>query len=159
LQNRKLVYILLAALVCSLAAAAPAVKKKAPAKSSQSSRKTSSKKATTTKKTAAKKSTKSSTRRTARRPARPSWRNTQRTPTPERYKEIQQALADRGYLDPGAPSGVWDAASVAALKKFQEAENLAASGKIDSLSLIALGLGPRRDQASSQPLPPPAQQP
>jgi hypothetical protein len=80
-----------------------------------------------------------------------SWRTTQRTPTPERYKEIQQALATKGYLQTNAPSGVWDSSSVVALKKFQQDQNLDPSGKIDSLSLIALGLGPRREpQAAPQ---------
>ena len=58
----------------------------------------------------------------------------------------------KGYLHPGASSGVWDTSSIAALKKFQEDQNLEPSGKLDSLSLIALGLGPRRDsQSGPQP--------
>lgn len=80
-----------------------------------------------------------------------SWRNTQRAPTPERYREIQQALATKGYLTSPAPSGVWDSSSVDALKKFQKDQNLEPSGRIDSLSLMALGLGPRRDQPPAQP--------
>src|SRR5271155_389135 len=35
-----------------------------------------------------------------------SWRNRQMEPTPERYKEIQQALSDKGYLK-SEPNGVW----------------------------------------------------
>jgi len=62
-------------------------------------------------------------------------------------------LASKGYLDSATPSGVWDTSSVEALKKFQQDQSLEPSGKLNSLSLIALGLGPRRDQ---QP-PPPAQ--
>jgi peptidoglycan hydrolase-like protein with peptidoglycan-binding domain len=69
-------------------------------------------------------------------------------PTPERYIEIQQALIDKGYLE-GPATGVWGAESVAALKKFQQDQNLEPSGKLDSLSLITLGLGPRRDPAGS----------
>jgi peptidoglycan hydrolase-like protein with peptidoglycan-binding domain len=111
-------------------------KKKAPAKS-------------TTKKTA---STKKSSSKKAPAKSAPSWRNTQRTPTPERYKDIQQALATKGYLQTGSPNGVWDNSSVEALKKFQQDQNLEPSGKIDSLSLIALGLGPRRD-TQAPPLP------
>ncbi len=71
----------------------------------------------------------------------PSWRNTQMRPTPERYKEVQRALVARGYLN-GAPNGVWDESSVAALRRFQSSQNLEPTGKLDSLSLIALGLGP-----------------
>ena len=113
--------------VVFLLAETPAAPRKAPSKS-------------TAKKTAAKK--KSSGKKA---PVVQSWRTTQRTPTPERYKEIQQALASKGYLQTDAPSGVWDTSSVLALKKFQQDQNLDASGKIDSLSLIALGLGPRRE--------------
>ena len=72
-------------------------------------------------------------------------------PAPERYQEIQLALASRGYLKPEDVSGGWDQNSMDALKKFQTAQNLDASGKINSLSLIALGLGPKRDTASVKP--------
>jgi hypothetical protein len=80
-------------------------------------------------------------------PARPAvtWRNRQLQPTEERYKEIQQALASKGYLQPGQTSGTWDQNSSDALKQFQTAQNLDASGKINSLSLIALGLGPKHE--------------
>jgi len=63
-------------------------------------------------------------------------------PTPDRYKEIQEALAKRGYLHED-PNGVWDQTSVDALRRFQHDQNLQASGKLDSLSIIALGLGPK----------------
>jgi peptidoglycan hydrolase-like protein with peptidoglycan-binding domain len=86
---------------------------------------------------------------TTRKPAVASWRATQRTPTPDRYKEIQQALASKGYLESGTPTGVWDNSSVEALKKFQADQNLEPSGKLDSLSLIGLGLGPKHDQPAS----------
>ena len=114
---------------------------------------TSSSKKKSPRKSAAKSSSKKKTTSSKKAPARKAaWRSTQRTPTPERYKQIQQALADKGYLQSGAPNGVWDASSVEALKRFQSDQNLEASGKIDSLSLIALGLGPRRDP---QPAPHP----
>lgn len=58
--------------------------------------------------------------------------------------EIQRALAERGYYS-GVVSGIWSADSVDALKRFQSDQHLAADGKIGSLSLIALGLGPKRD--------------
>ena len=104
----------------------------------------------TPKTTAGKKTTASTKRRaTTKKPTVASWRNTQRTPTPERYKEIQQALASKGYLQPDSSNGVWSNSSVEALKKFQEDQNLEPSGKLDSLSLIALGLGPKHDQPPS----------
>src|SRR6266851_5358493 len=70
-------------------------------------------------------------------------RVTQGVPTPERYKEIQQALADKGYYK-GPVSGEWGPDSVESLKKFQEDQHLLVDGKLGSLSLIALGLGPKR---------------
>jgi peptidoglycan hydrolase-like protein with peptidoglycan-binding domain len=107
----------------------------------------------TPKKKASSKKTAAKRRSTARKPAVASWRTTQKAPTADRYKEIQQALASKGYLQSGAPpSGVWDNSSVEALKKFQADQNLEPSGKLDSLSLIGLGLGPKRDQ---QPAPQP----
>ena len=71
------------------------------------------------------------------------WRNRQLTPTPERYKEIQQALAAKGYLSPEQANGAWNDSSTEALRKFQTDQNLDGNGKINSLSLIALGLGPK----------------
>jgi peptidoglycan hydrolase-like protein with peptidoglycan-binding domain len=71
----------------------------------------------------------------------------QTSPTPERYKEIQDALAQRGYFS-GEANGNWGADSVDALKRFQQEQNLAPSGKLDSVSLIALGLGPKRNLAA-----------
>jgi peptidoglycan hydrolase-like protein with peptidoglycan-binding domain len=73
----------------------------------------------------------------------------QQAPTPERYKQIQQALLERGYLQTQA-NGTWGPESVEALRRFQQDKNLEATGKIDSLSLIALGLGPKR--GTTQPL-------
>ncbi len=67
-------------------------------------------------------------------------------PTPERYKEIQQALASKGYFT-AEPDGTWGPASVDALKRFQRDQKLVEDGKIGSLSLIALGLGPKRETA------------
>jgi hypothetical protein len=70
-------------------------------------------------------------------------RPTQQVPTPDRYRAIQQALADKGYFQ-GTVDGNWKGDSVDALKRFQKDQNLTDTGKLDSLSLIALGLGPKR---------------
>jgi len=67
----------------------------------------------------------------------------QQTPTPERYQEIQGALASRGYYR-GTVDGRWDADSVDALRRFQADQNIPSDGRINSLSLIAMGLGPKR---------------
>ena len=71
-------------------------------------------------------------------------RTNQQHPTPERYKEIQQTLADKRYFS-GPVDGNWGQDSVDALKRFQHDQNLTEDGKIGSLSLIALGLGPKHD--------------
>ena len=58
--------------------------------------------------------------------------------------EIQRALADRGYFK-GSVDGNWNADSVSALKRFQQDQNLTSDGKISSLALIGLGLGPKHE--------------
>ena len=52
-------------------------------------------------------------------------------------------LADKGFYS-GPVNGIWDADSVQALKQFQSDQKLTPDGKLGALSLIALGLGPKR---------------
>ena len=73
----------------------------------------------------------------------------QQQPSADRYKEIQQALADKGYFR-GTADGNWGGESIEALKRFQKDQNLDADGKIGALSLIALGLGPKRGIEAAQ---------
>ena len=73
----------------------------------------------------------------------------QQQPSTDRYKEIQQALADKGYFQ-GTADGTWSGDSVDALKRFQKDQNLDPDGKIGALSLMALGLGPKRGVPSAQ---------
>jgi hypothetical protein len=83
-------------------------------------------------------------------------RSRQMTPTPERYRDIQQALVDKGYLK-SEPNGVWDAQSADALRQFQTDRKLSPTGKISSASLIGLGLGPKTNQpepVGAEPKPP-----
>lgn len=68
----------------------------------------------------------------------------QSAPTPERYMQIQEALAEKGYA-PGPADGAWGPEWVAALKQFQGDQKLSVDGKLGALSLIALGLGPKRE--------------
>ena len=77
-------------------------------------------------------------------------------PDPERYQQIQQALADRGYFK-GQVNGTWGDDSVDALRRFQADQKLPDDGKITALGLTALGLGPRHDgtTASTVPVQPP----
>jgi len=53
-------------------------------------------------------------------------------------------LASKGYFQ-GEADGQWGSSSVDALKRFQHDQNLTEDGKIGSVSLIALGLGPKRN--------------
>ena len=73
----------------------------------------------------------------------------QQQPSSDRYKEIQQALADKGYFR-GPADGAWSGDSVDALKRFQKDQNLDPDGKIGALSLMALGLGPKHGVPSAQ---------
>ena len=61
-------------------------------------------------------------------------------PEPERIREIQQALAREGFYK-AEPTGKWDEASAEAMKGFQTAKGLPATGKLEALSLQKLGLG------------------
>ncbi|MDQ6663096.1 MAG: peptidoglycan-binding protein [Acidobacteriota bacterium] len=85
-----------------------------------------------------------------------SWRSRQLAPSADRYREIQEALASKGYLK-SPPTGVWDQESAGALRRFQEEQNLQATGRVNSLSLIALGLGPKTEPSSRVPALAPAQ--
>lgn len=67
-------------------------------------------------------------------------------PSSDRIRLIQQALAERGFYQ-GEPNGVWSPACMEALKRFEAQQNVKVDGKIDSKMLIALGLGPRYDNA------------
>jgi hypothetical protein len=100
-------------------------------------------------KTAPKPSTTAPTKRTttaskSKRPPVTARHYAPQQPSQERYKEIQQALASRGYFK-SEPDGTWGPASIEALKRIQHEQNLVEDGKIGSLSLIALGLGPKRE--------------
>jgi peptidoglycan hydrolase-like protein with peptidoglycan-binding domain len=64
----------------------------------------------------------------------------QKAPTALRVSEIQQALAKDGSFS-GTPNGKWDDSTVNAMKKFQAAHGLNASGKLDAKTLQQLGLG------------------
>lgn len=153
------------------------------ARPASSSKKTAVKKSSTKSKTASKSTTKSakspaktgkstakgtksrtgarrasSSRRTPVRKAA-TWRSRQLAPTPERYKQIQDALVAKGYLQADQATGSWGPDSVDALKRFQADQKIDGSGKINSLSLIALGLGPKRENVavSNPPVPPAGQ--
>jgi hypothetical protein len=88
--------------------------------------------------TAAKRST---ARGRSKRRARPTkFVPKQKVPTPDRITEIQSALARGGFYQ-NDPNGKWDSTSVLAMQKFQSANGIEASGKLDAPSLQKLGLG------------------
>jgi peptidoglycan hydrolase-like protein with peptidoglycan-binding domain len=64
----------------------------------------------------------------------------QKAPTRDRISEIQSALSRAGYYQ-GDPNGKWDANTVAAMQKFQSANGIDATGKLDAPTLQRLGLG------------------
>jgi peptidoglycan hydrolase-like protein with peptidoglycan-binding domain len=64
----------------------------------------------------------------------------QMAPTPDRINDIQSALARGGYYK-GDPNGRMDADTVDAVQRFQSANGLDTTGKLDALTLQKLGLG------------------
>jgi hypothetical protein len=58
---------------------------------------------------------------------------------PQRVTEIQQALAQQGFY-PGAPSGVYDEATVEAMRRFQASQRIAVTGYPTAHALKRLGL-------------------
>jgi peptidoglycan hydrolase-like protein with peptidoglycan-binding domain len=76
----------------------------------------------------------------------------QKAPTPERISEIQQALAKDGSFA-GKPNGKWDASTIEATRKFQEAHGLNPTGKLDAKTLQQLGLG-SQTAGVAPPMPP-----
>ena len=132
-QTASLILLLVAAGAVAQTTKTAPKQPSSPSKSSTAPKQTSPAKSSTSSKSAPKK----------RAVARP---RVQQQPTPARYTEIQQALIAKGYFA-GPADGVWGPESVAALKRFQEDQKLEATGKINALSLIRLGLGPKREGA------------
>jgi peptidoglycan hydrolase-like protein with peptidoglycan-binding domain len=124
-------------------------KKKAPVKKGATSAAKGKKKSS-----ASSAASKNSKKKAPAKKSATTWRNRQLAPSTDRYREIQSALASKGYLKPEEATGSWNSTSSEALKKFQSEQNLDASGKINSLSLIALGLGPKRESPAIPPPPP-----
>jgi peptidoglycan hydrolase-like protein with peptidoglycan-binding domain len=121
MKKRALLSIFGAAL---LASAAPVVSGASHPGAAQTSASTKSKK---------KKATSSRSKKSARIKG-------QTAPTPDRIREIQSALQKDGSYE-GEPTGKWDAATVEAMKKYQDKNGFNPSGKIDAASLNKLGLG------------------
>ena len=106
---------------------------------------------TTQKKSASSKSRSSSHRAKSSKKSQRRERG-QKAPTPDRISEIQQALAKDGSFT-GTPNGKWDAPSIEATRKFQEAHGLNPTGKLDAKTLQQLGLG-SQTAGVAPPMPP-----
>ena len=77
----------------------------------------------------------------------------QTAPTAARISEIQSALAAQGVYK-AQPNGKWDAATIQAMKDYQNAHGLTATGKLDALTLQKLGMGSEiAGRAAPLPLP------
>lgn len=61
-----------------------------------------------------------------------------------RAREIQEALIREHYMQ-GEPSGTWDAATQAAMQRYQSDQGWQSKTTPDSRALIKLGLGPSHD--------------
>jgi peptidoglycan hydrolase-like protein with peptidoglycan-binding domain len=138
--------VALCAVVCLATGATTATTKKKTAK--KRAHAVSAPAKTTTAKTAPKSRTAASKTTKGKKTVRKASAPRQLAPTKDRYQQIQQALASKGYYS-GEPNGAWGPDSVEALKRFQADQNLTPDGKLGSLSLIALGLGPKRLSAQS----------
>lgn len=78
-------------------------------------------------------------------------------PDEDRYRQIQQALADKGYFK-GEVNGQWERDSVEALQKFQldnKFPDIFSDGKINALSLNGLGLGAKHGEHIGEAVPTP----
>ncbi|HEY1236307.1 MAG TPA: peptidoglycan-binding domain-containing protein [Candidatus Binatia bacterium] len=63
-------------------------------------------------------------------------------------KEAQQALKDKGY-DPGAVDGIMGAKTKEAIKSFQSASNLPATGTLNAQTAEKLGVQTASSRATS----------
>ena len=155
LRSKAIVVVIAFTTAVAVWAATPAAKSKSSAKKTTAKKSTSKSKSsksapktvTSGKQPASTKqasSKRTAGKRTSAKKVTSSYRRSiQKEPAPERYKEIQQSLAEKGYFA-GSVNGAWGSDSVDALKRFQRDQHIDDDGKLGSLSLIALGLGPKR---------------
>jgi len=129
------------------AAASTSVKSDSASSSTSSTKKSSAKSFGKNSTSAAKKASgKSSSKRARKQPG-------QKAPTADRVIEIQAALAKDGSFQ-GSPSGKWDDATAAAMRRFQASHGINPSGKLDAPTLQRLGLG-SQTAGIAAPTPPP----
>jgi hypothetical protein len=61
----------------------------------------------------------------------------------------QQSLKDKGY-DAGKPDGHWGPKTEEALRSFQSANGIDATGQLDYPTMVALGITPAADSTATQ---------
>ncbi len=77
------------------------------------------------------------------------------TKDPQTVKHVQQALSDKGYYK-GPADGKWGSKTESALKKFQQAQGMQATGQPDQQTLASLGVqggaaaGGQQDRSSQK---------
>jgi hypothetical protein len=111
---------------------------KKPAHTTSTSRSTHSSSRHATKRTSTQKGSKSS------RGKKGSKKRGQQAIDSTRARQIQTALIRERYLQ-GEPSGTWDAATQAAMQRYQADQGWQSKTTPDSRALIKLGLGPSHD--------------
>ncbi len=117
----------------------------AASKHKKSSKSASTSEQKNTAKSGKKVSSKTSTHRSHRKKrAKSSRKRGQAAIDAERAQQIQEALIREHYLD-GKPSGNWDAATQAAMRRYQADNGWQNKTVPDSRALIKLGLGPNHD--------------
>src|SRR5882672_8266958 len=131
ITTRNWLLVVLCGLLCS---AAPAVGTSTPSK----------KPATTTSTTTAKSSAHKSKHSRGKSKSRSSKSRGQKAIDAERTQQIQAALIREHYME-GKPSGKWDDATQAALRRYQADQGWQSKSVPDSRALIKLGLGPSHD--------------
>jgi peptidoglycan hydrolase-like protein with peptidoglycan-binding domain len=105
---------------------------------------TSAKKATVSDRKSGTKSSAKKGKYSSKAKGRTSKKRGQKAIDSERTEQIQEALIREHYLN-GSPTGKWDAATEAALRKYQGEQGWQTKTVPDSRALIKLGLGPSHD--------------
>lgn len=110
---------------------------------SKSSSKTATSKTAKSKSSTAPRTKTSSSKSKSRKGQKASYKRVrgQQGIAPERATQIQQALIREHYLS-GEPTGAWDAATVAAMQKYQADQGWQTKLSPDPRALKKLGLGP-----------------
>jgi hypothetical protein len=136
------------------ASAAPAAKAKQPTSGRSTAKRTSTH-------TSAQKSKSSHGKKGSKQVAK---KRGQQAIDSSRARQIQEGLIREHYMQ-GEPSGSWDSATQAAMKRYQADQGWQSKTTPDSRALIKLGLGPRHDHllnpesAMTMPTTPPAADP